>query len=170
MAPVTENEKPGLATERAVRYFFFLALLNAFFAVAITAPILLPRFEFPIILTEWPGIYIILAYSSFIVGGVLGMIAWASGYYLIWRIFGLSTTSKGLIAAQILLTQAGTYSLTIFMYWGGFVGAHASHEGIAIFIIGQIMEFAVIPSALGIALILVGTTTGLLNILLMLRR
>ncbi|MFQ6011894.1 MAG: hypothetical protein ACE5KG_06960 [Nitrososphaerales archaeon] len=89
---------------------------------------------------------------------------------MVWRIFGLSTTSKGLVMAQIVLTQAGIYSLTIFMYWGGFVGAHASHEGVAIFIVGQIMEFAVIPTALGIGLVLLGTMTGLLNLLLMLRR
>jgi len=170
MENVTEEKEAGFASERAVKYFFFLALLNAFVAVVLTVPILLPRLEFPILLTEWPGIYIVIAYTSFIVAGVLGMIAWSSGYYLIWRVFGLSTTSRDLIAAQILLTQAGIYALTIFMYWGGYVGAHASHEGIAIIFVGQIMEFAVIPSALGIVLILLGTMTGLLNVLLMLKR
>ncbi len=170
MENVTEEKEAGFASERAVKYFFFLALLNAFVAVVLTVPILLPRLEFPILLTEWPGIYIVIAFTSFIVAGVLGMIAWSSGYYLIWRVFGISRTGRDLIAAQIILTQAGIYALTIFMYWGGYVGAHASHEGIAIIFVGQIMEFAVIPSALGIVLILLGTMTGLLNVLLMLKR
>lgn len=170
MENVTEEKKARIASEKAVKYFFFLALLNTIAAVAFTVPILLPQLEFPILLTEWPGIYIVIAYTSFIVAGVLGMVAWSSGYYLMWRVFGVSTTSRGLITAQILLTQAGIYALTIFMYWGGYVGAHASHEGIAIFIVGQLMEFSVIPSGLGIVLLLLGTMTGLLNILLMLRK
>ena len=56
------------------------------------------------------------------------------------------------------------------MYWGGYVGAAAAYSGMSEFVVGTIMEFATIPSGLGIGLILFGNSFGILNIIISLRK
>ena len=56
-----------------------------------------------------------------------------------------------------------------FMFIGGYQGAFYAHEHFADFIIGKIMEWTVIPSAIGIALSLLGNLFGLANIFSMFR-
>ena len=53
-----------------------------------------------------------------------------------------------------------------FLYWGGYVGSSAAYSGMSEFVVGVIMEFATIPSGLGIGLILFGNLFGILNIIL----
>ena len=73
---------------------------------------------------------------------------------------------KNLFYAQIVLSEIGALLACIFMYWGGYVGSSASYSGMSEFVVGVMMEFATIPSGLGIGLILFGNLFGIINIIL----
>ncbi|MBM3897012.1 MAG: hypothetical protein FJ358_00555 [Thaumarchaeota archaeon] len=158
-----------IVLERVVKYFVYATFINLGAAIIFTVPIFLPRLQFPILLTEWPGIYIYIAYSAFLIAGVLGMLAWAVAYYLLWKVFNKESCDKKILLSQILITNIGVYIVSGFMFAGGYQGAFYAHEDFAAFIVGKIMEATVIPSAIGIALALLGNVFGLANIFFMLR-
>ena len=64
------------------------------------------------------------------------------------------------------MTEVGVYALAIFMFLGGYIGASLAYSGAGGFIVGAQMEVAVIPSALGIFLVMLGTLIGVANVLL----
>ena len=172
MELVAEQEKElygRIGLGRVVKYFACATFINLGSAIAFTAPIFLPRLQFPILLTEWPGIYIFIGYSAFLIAGVLGMLAWAITYYLIWKVFNKSSCDKKIFFSQITVTNIGVYTASTFMFAGGYQGAFYAHEGFAAFIVGKIMESTVIPSAVGIALSMLGNIFGLANVFVMLR-
>jgi len=172
MELVTEQEKQmhnRIGLERVVKYFVYATFINLGAAIAFTAPIFLPRLQFPILLTEWPGIYIYIGYSAFLIAGVLGMLAWAAAYYLLWKIFSKNSCDKKIFFSQIIVTNVGVYIASAFMFAGGYQGAFYAHEDFAAFIVGKIMESTVIPSAIGIALSMLGNIFGLANVFFMLR-
>lgn len=155
--------------ERVVKYFVYACFVNLAAAIAFTAPVFLPRLQFPILLTEWPGIYIYIGYSAFLIAGVLGMLAWAATYYFLWKVFNKNSCDKRVLFSQIIITNVGVYIASTFMFIGGYQGAFYAHEDFGAFIVGKIMEWTVIPSAIGIALSLLGNIFGLANVLSMLR-
>lgn len=155
---------------KVVRYFAYAAFVNLAAAIAFTTPIFLPRLQFPILLTEWPGIYIYIGYTAFLIGGVLGMLAWALGYYLLSREFERTLCDRRVFLSQIVVTNVGVYVASTFMLVGGYEGAFYAHEGFGAFIVGKIMEWTVIPSAIGIALSLLGNLVGLVNVFSMFRK
>ena len=113
--------------ETVIKNFLKLSILNTIVAIIFLFPILIPQLAFPILITEWPGIYMVLAYFIFLFGALLAC---------------------------------------IFMYWGGYVGSSAAYSGMSEFVVGIMMEFATIPSGLGIGLILFGNLFGILNLIL----
>lgn len=167
---LAEQEKNGqIVLEKVVKYFVYATFINLGAAVIVTVPVFLPRLQFPILLTEWPGIYIYIAYSAFLIAGVLGMLGWAAAYYLLWKVFNKDSCDKKVVLSQIIVTNAGVYLASVFMFAGGYQGAFYAHEDFAAFIVGKIMESTVIPSAIGIALAVLGNIFGLANIFLILR-
>ena len=165
--PKKRTDRFGL--ERVVKYFVYATFVNLGAAVAFTAPIFIPRLQFPILLTEWPGVYIYIGYSAFLIAGVLGMLAWAVAYYLLWKVFDKNSCDRKIFFSQIIVANIGVYVASIFMFAGGYQGAFYAHEGFAAFIVGKIMESTVIPSAIGIALSLLGNIFGLANVFFTLR-
>jgi hypothetical protein len=155
--------------QKPIRYFVYATFINLGAAVIFTVPIFLPRLQFPILLTEWPGIYIYIAYSAFLIAGVLGMLGWAAAYYLLWKVFDKDSCDKKVLFSQIIVTNVGVYLASVFMFAGGYQGAFYAHEDFGAFIVGKIMESTVIPSAIGIALALLGNIFGLANIFFLLR-
>ena len=97
------------------------------------------------------------------------MLAWAATYYLLWKVFNKDSCDKKVFYSQIIVTNIGVYIASIFMFAGGYQGAFYAHENFAAFIVGKIMESTVIPSAIGIALSMLGNIFGLANIFLILR-
>jgi len=158
------QESNKISLEKTIKFYIYFGVSNAAIATLFIIPILLPRYRFPILITEWPGIYMIIAYFAFLLIAVFGSLGWATLYYIELSLFNNKSTNKNLVLANMILTNVGIYILTIFMYWGGYIGADASHQGIAIFVTGQIMEFAVIPAGLGMSLIIIGTIIGIMNI------
>jgi len=153
-------------TEGVARFHFRLALINTISAALFAAPILDPRFEFPILITRWPGIYMVVAYTFFIIVGILGMLCWGIFFHLLPSMFDRASVRRFWLFAQIGLTEVGVYMLAIFMFLGGYIGAGMNYVGDGDFIVGAAMEVAVIPSALGIFLIVLGTVIGVANVLL----
>src|ERR1700688_2618976 len=64
----------AVGNEVASRYFGRVALVNGLAAAVFVAPMLVPPLQLPILLTEWPGIYIVIAYAFFVIFGVMGML------------------------------------------------------------------------------------------------
>ena len=67
-----------LDASRAANALTYIAVVNGIAAIAFAAPVLIPSFRFPILITQWPGIYMVIAYVAFLVVGILGNLAWSS--------------------------------------------------------------------------------------------
>jgi hypothetical protein len=157
-------EPRGLKPDRAAGIVVRIALVNAIVAAFLLAPILVPSFRFPILITQWPGIYMVLAYFSFLAVGVLGMAAWA--LILVHLPDLLNRTSLGGLgfAVTIIMTEVGIFGLTISMFLGGYVGSWLAYTGAGPVAVGAEMEFSVIPSAVSIYLVVAGTVVGVVNV------
>jgi hypothetical protein len=153
-------------SEGVARFYFRLALLNTISAALFAAPVLDPRFEFPILITRWPGIYMVVAYTFFVLVGVFGMLSWGVLFHLLPSIFDRTSVRRFWLLVQIGVTEVGVYALAIFMFMGGYIGASLNYSGAGDFIVGAQMEVAVIPSALGIFLVTLGTLIGVANVLI----
>ncbi|HEV2137519.1 MAG TPA: hypothetical protein VGR53_01610 [Nitrososphaerales archaeon] len=161
--------RPGyfaIESSRASKYFGRLALINALAAAIFAFPMLIPSLEFPILLTEWPGIYIVIAYSYFIFVGVIGMLGWGVVYHLLPALFSRDIVDGRSVIVQLVLIEVGTYTLSSVLFAAGFIGATLVHDGkFGSSIVGAAMEFADIPSALAIFVIIVSVFLGTLNIM-----
>ncbi|MDG6978529.1 MAG: hypothetical protein JRN58_05550 [Nitrososphaerota archaeon] len=155
-----------LGNETVARYFARLALLNALAAVVFTAPMLAPPLDLPILLTEWPGIYIFVAYSSFLIFGVVGMLCWSVMYRSSPAYFSRGTFDGRSVMLQLILSELGVYSISTFLFLAGFVGASLVHGGsVGIVFVGASMEFSDIPTAISVFGIMVSVVLGVITIL-----
>ncbi len=130
------------------RYFGYATVVNSVAAVAFILPVLLPRLEFPILITRWPGIYMVTAYLSFLVVGVLGCLGWAVMYGMSPSLFSRETFDRGSVLLHLALTEVGIYGLSTFMFWGGYIGSVFAYNGVGDTMVGIVMESTVIPSAI----------------------
>ena len=162
--------RPGgpdvLRVAKAGSYMAKLALANAIGAACLVAPVIVPSYRLPILLTQWPGIYMVLAYFSFLFVGVLGMAGWSSIFVHLPETFSKDAVGGVGFAAQVLLTEIGVYALAISMFLGGYVGSWLSYTGAGPVAVGAQMEFSVIPSAVSIFLVVAGTIVGVVNVLM----
>jgi len=161
------NRRMGtLDVKRASRYLGRTAILNTIAAALFSIPVLVPAFEFPILITRWPGIYMVIAYTFFIIVGVLGTFAWSAFYQWIPDLFSGEDVYRTLFFFQISAMEVGIYLMSGFMFLGGYVGSSLVDRGIGDVVVGAAMEFAVIPSALGIFLLIASALAGVANVLL----
>jgi hypothetical protein len=159
--PLRTIDNDGVA-----RLYFRLALINTVSAALFAAPLLDPRLAFPILITRWPGIYMVVAYTFFVLVGILGMLSWGIFFHLLPSMFERTSVRRFWLFAQVVVTEVGVYALAIFMFLGGYIGASLNYSGAGDFIVGAAMEVAVIPSALGIFMVILGTLIGVTNVLL----
>lgn len=155
-----------LKATKAGGYMSKLTLINAAGAACLVAPVVIPSLRLPILLTQWPGIYMILAYFSFLVVGVLGMAGWSSMFIHLPETFGKDGIGGTAFAAQVLMTEVGVYALAVSMFLGGYVGSWLAYTGAGPVAVGAQMEFSVIPSAVSIYLVVAGTVVGVVNLLM----
>ena len=160
-APIETIDAEGVA-----RFYTRLALVNTIAAALFAAPLLDPRLKFPILITQWPGIYMVVAYTFFVLVGIFGMLCWGILFHLLPSMFGRTSVRRFWLFAQVAVTEVGVYALAIFMFLGGYIGASLNYSGAGDFIVGAQMEVAVIPSALGIFLVTLGTLIGVFNVLI----
>ena len=156
----------GLGATGASKLFGVAALVNAVAAALFTVAMLLPPLEMPILFTEWPGIYIAIAYAAFVGFGVFGLFAWSMMYRVLPDLFSKSSLDRRSVVVQLVLSEVGVYGVSIFLFLAGFTGASLVHAGqVGPVVVGASMEFADIPAAASIFLVIVSVLLGSLNIL-----
>ena len=149
----------------AARYFGLAALANALAAAIFTAAMLIPPLELPILLTEWPGIYIAIAYGSFVGFGVFGLLAWSFMYQNMPNLFSRSQVDRRSLILHLLLSEVGVYGLSTILFLGGFTGASLVHSGgVGPVFVGASMEFTDVPAAVSIFIVIVSVILGALNL------
>lgn len=157
----------GLIPSKSVaKLFGYFALVNAVAAAIFTMPMLYPPFEFPILITEWPGIYIIVAYAFFVVFGVLGMLGWSFVYSNLASLASKETFSLPVIIVQIIFSNLGVYGASVYLFLGGHLGSFLAYHGAGDIIVGASMEFSDIPSAFCISLCILSVLLGVGNFIL----
>src|SRR5207248_10353152 len=112
-----------ISNEVASNYFGRIALVNALAAAVFAAPMLVPSLELPILLTEWPGIYIVIAYAFFVIFGVIGMLAWSMMYRFMPAFFSRESLDRRSVVLQLILSEVGIYTLSTFLFAAGYIGA-----------------------------------------------
>jgi hypothetical protein len=155
-----------MPTAAGARIFLYAALANALAAAVLVAPILYPGFEFPILITRWPGIYMVIAYTFFVLVGVIGMLGWGVMLYLMPSVMDKTAVRRPLLLLQLGTMEAGVYIFAVSMFVGGYVGAALDYAGTGGIIVGATMEVTVIPAALGIFLLMLSTVLGVGNVAL----
>ncbi len=160
---MAERELGSISVRTASRYLGYATLVNAVAAAGFSLPVLVPTFEFPILITRWPGIYMVIGFTFFVMIGVIGTFAWSAFYRTLPELFSRETVYKAAFAFQFSAMEVGIYSMSIFMFLGGYVGSALANQGAGDAVVGASMEFAVIPSALGIFLLIVGALVGVGN-------
>jgi hypothetical protein len=164
-AALPKRELERIDVMNAARYFVYVAVVNTVAAAVFSLPVLIPTFEFPILITRWPGIYMVIAYTFFIVVGVLGTFAWSVFYRWIPDFFTRGSVFRAVFLFQISAMEVGIYLMSVFMFLGGYVGSALVNQGLGDTVIGTAMEFTVIPSALGIFLSIMSALAGVANVL-----
>jgi hypothetical protein len=156
----------GVSGEVASAYFGRIALVNALAAAIFAAPMLVPPLELPILLTEWPGIYIVVAYAFFVIVGVLGMLAWSMMYRFAPSFFSREYFDRRSVLLQLILSEVGIYTVSTVLFLAGYIGASLVHDGqVGSVFVGASMEFSDIPAAVSIFVIIVSVFLGAINIL-----
>jgi hypothetical protein len=157
--------KREVSTDAAAVAMGKLALVNAVAAAIFVAPVLYPGFRFPILITQWPGIYMVLAYVSFVMVGVLGTAAWTMFYFRAPDLFHRERLGATGVALHAAMTEVGVYGVSVSMFLGGYVGSWLAYTGAGPVAVGAQMEFSVIPAAVSIFLVGAGTFVGVVNLL-----
>lgn len=156
----------GVTNYEASRYFGRVALVNALAAAVFAAPMLVPSLELPILLTVWPGIYIVVAYTSFVLFGVLGMLGWSVMYRLAPAFFSRGFFDRRSVLVQLALSEVAVYAASTVLFSAGYIGASLVHDGhVGNVFVGASMEFSDIPAAISIFVIIVSVFLGAINIL-----
>lgn len=151
--------------EKASKYFFYAAILNIVIASGSAAPILVPQLGLPLKLQIWPGTWMFIAFFSFIAVGVLGVLAWSVIYYLLTPLLKKRRVSYALFAIHLILFEMSVVSATALMgIFPGYVGGTLIHDGFGQLVVTRVIEWAVIPIGTLIAVAIIATLTGVLNI------
>lgn len=157
--------------ENLSRYFFYAAIVNLAVAFAITVPVLVPEFTFPLILTNWPGTWMFISYFLFLIVAVLGSLGWAVAMDFVRIHFGSRSVNRYLAEAHFALNYLGIYGATTLMFALGYIGGQAKFIGFANEVITQgLVGWMVVPIGVFAYLYLIGTVLGIANLLLAVTR
>ncbi len=156
----------SMAIDGLIRYFLYVTIFNTFVAVAITAPIIIPQFAFPLKLEVWPGTWMFISYLVFLVVGVLGMLGWGILFFLIKRLSNVESCDRFLGATSLVLMEMSLYALTILMFTAAYVGGSFQFTGIGQSIITYVIGPLVVPMGVSIFIFLIGALMGLMNVVI----
>src|SRR5438132_13590104 len=122
------REMRTLDVVRASRYLAYSTVFNTIAAACFSIPVLIPAFEFPILITRWPGIYMVVGYAFFVLIGVLGSLGWSVLYRWLPELFGRRTLLRPLFLFQFSTLEVAVYLLSFFIFLGGYVGSALVHQ------------------------------------------
>lgn len=160
-----------ISNDTASRHFGRIALVNGLAAAVFVSAMLVPPLQLPILLTEWPGIYIVISYAFFVIFGVLGMLAWSVMYHFAPVFFSRrELLDRRSILVQLFLSEVAIYSVSTVLFLAGYIGAREVHDvtfGNPVMdpLVGSSMEFSDIPAAVSIFLIIVSMFLGAITIM-----
>jgi hypothetical protein len=161
------SPRSSIETMTAARYFFYATAINVVVAAIATAPVLDPQLGIPIKISHWPGTWIFVAYFSFLIVGVLGMLAWSVMYAMLPRLFDRSVVRRSLLYGQLLVTEVSVVGATGLMgIFPGYVGGTLIQQGFGEIEVTRVIEWTVIPIGIFISLAVLATLAGVANILL----
>lgn len=174
-----------IRTTRVATWFVYGGLLNALVAIIFAIPLTIandfgkiepidvsfayvfgtwPRMPFPVAAADFPGTWLFLSYTLFILVGIVGFFAWAAVYYFQSAILGKTYTNRALSGLHLLIETAGVYVATIMFFSAGFFGGAARLSGIqGVAIINSLISWTVIPTAVGMILGILGNLLGVIN-------
>jgi MFS family permease len=156
-----------LEIDKLSKFFFYATLFNFIVAVAITTPIIVPEFTFPLVLTDWPGTWIFIAYFLFLIVAVLGSLGWAVLLDMMKRRFNKEYVNRYMAEAHLTLSYIGIYGQTSLMFIVGYTGGYAALLGYGKATITQgVIGWMVVPIGVFIFLFIIGTVIGVANLLL----
>jgi len=144
--------------------FLKIGVWNAVAGSAITAPVLIPRLAFPILLTQWGSEYILIGYFVFIFFGIIGPLCWSTAYYLTGELGGKKYFSKEVTYFHAATTLVSAYGASSLLFLGGYIGTRAVYIGEPIIAAGALMESVEIPAGLFIGLAIISTLIGVANL------
>lgn len=159
-----------IQTERVARYFLYIALVNTLAATIFTTPLLVPTFGLPLIVGVFPGTWLLIAYLSFLIVGVVGMVGWSAIYYFASKFMGKQETIKILAISHLVMVELAVYGYASTMSAAGWLGGQALRQGLSVAAVGFLIEPLVLPTGAFIALVLVGQVIGVSNMLWTLRK
>lgn len=146
------------------KLFLRVALWNTAAAVVFTVPVLIPRLAFPILLTQWGSVYMVLGYLAFLVFGVIGPVCWSVVYYMHGVLNRKTEYDKAFTLFHAVTNVISAYCVSALLFVGGYIGARAVYEGQPLINVGVAMEIVEIPAGFFIGLAIISTVVGLLNL------
>ncbi len=168
----------------------WLAVINGLLALIFTVPILIPSLCIATppgnfgcqasMETIWPGTWLLFAYFSFLVVGVLGALAWSVLYHQQGTLSGKVRAGKGMSWLQLILFEVGLLVATGMMAAVGWTGGNFIAHGGGVAVSSEVIRTQIIPPlssdlsnpfsnmptvivALGIGLSVLAQAVGLLN-------
>ena len=157
----------SIRIDSLVRYFIYATLINAFAAVAFTAPVIIPQLAFPLKLEVWPGTWMFISYFVFLIVGVLGSLGWAVLLDMVRRVTRAESCDRFLATSSLVLTELAVYVEVSFMFTAGYIGgSYAFGNAVGSSVITYIIGPLVIPIGVSIFIYLVGMLLGLMNVVL----
>lgn len=156
-----------ISMQKLIKYFLYMTIVNAFAAVAFTAPVIIPELAFPLKLTVWPGTWMFIAYFVFLIVGVLGTLGWAVLLDLVRRTWGTEYCDRFLAITSLVLIEVAVYAETSFMFTVGYIGgSYAFASGFGSAVITYVIGPLVVPIGVSVFIYLIGTLLGLMNVVL----
>jgi hypothetical protein len=141
--------------EKVASKFWMIGLLNGFLAIVFTAPILVPSLciatppgQFGCAAsmeTSWPGTWLLVAYFTFLIVGVVGPFAWALAYSRKSSTEGKTESSKTLSWLHLLLFEVGVLGATGMMAAIGYAGGNVVAHGGSAIVSAEAVRTQIIP-------------------------
>lgn len=135
--------------------FWMIGLLNGFLAIIFTVPILVPSLciatppgQFGCAAsmeTSWPGTWLLVAYFTFLIVGVLGPFAWSLAYSHRSGPEGKTEANKTLSWLHLLLFEVGVLGATGFMAAIGYAGGNVVAHGGSAIVSAEAVRTQIIP-------------------------
>ncbi len=156
-----------LEADAVARYCIYIAIGNMLIAAGATIPMLIPELGLPLVIEQWPGTWMFIAYFTLLICGVAGFVSWGAIYYLAPRLLRRKYLNRFLSLVHITFFEGSLLAITTLMgLVAGYQGGSLLHNGFGQFIVTRVIEWAVIPIGTLIVVAIVSTLIGIFNILL----